>query len=375
METNNSRISEGWSHRLGGIDDPPSLSQSSLLEIQALLAAANLSQEALTQSFSLYIKLLDSIENRKSKAAERGGNRESNIVATNWKRPVNEEEEESEDDINPQSASRRKIDETVLPWLNQASSSSRTFPSESLEKTRIILANLAREPKYARSTIQSQPDCPVFSTKDWDDIVNGKPAHCDHIFSSMHATTLDERQTQKSLEKGLTTPETGRLSLPSTPKPSHLSFPIEHIIRLFGALPELDHDKVINYDKAILSSRTSSCIGSKPLPPKLENQDKEKISLEGANLARGTMKVNAQTQPSPVGTNTSAESVTEMTIPVQNAQTKYWSRRPRYAHALMWDDVEKPTENMSLADSSVYMTPLPRPPRDVILDDTVLDTI
>ncbi|KAJ3887040.1 hypothetical protein GG344DRAFT_81130 [Lentinula edodes] len=281
-------ISEGRSHRLGGIDDPPSLSQScmsvirkfergenvkvtALLEIQALLAAANLSQEALTQSFSLYIKLLDSIENRKSKAAEHGGNRESNIVATNRKRPIDEEEEESEDDIDPQSASRRKIDETVLPWLNRASSSNRTFLSESLEKTRIILANLAREPKYARSTIQSQPDCPVFSTEDWDDIVNGKPARFDHIFSSMHATTLDERQTQKVGEvkfkfgppvpgKRINNSGDWQIVFAKYSKALTFVFPhradelekySEHIIRLFGALPELDHDKVINYDKAI----------------------------------------------------------------------------------------------------------------------------
>ncbi|KAH7874859.1 uncharacterized protein C8R40DRAFT_1170963 [Lentinula edodes] len=109
-------------HRLGGIDDPPSLSQScmsvvrkfergekvkvtALLKIQALLAAANLSQEALTQSFSLYIKLLDSIENRNSRAAEHGGNRESGIVATTRKWPVDEEEEESEDDIDQQATS------------------------------------------------------------------------------------------------------------------------------------------------------------------------------------------------------------------------------------------------------------------------------
>ncbi|KAJ3858253.1 hypothetical protein EV359DRAFT_69161 [Lentinula novae-zelandiae] len=246
--------SEGQSHRFGGIDNPPSLSRSS-----------NLSQEALTQSFSLYIKLLDSIENRKSKAAERGGNGELNIAAMNRKRPFEGEEEESEDDIDPQSASRRKIDETVLPWLNRASL------SESLEKTRVILANLAREPKYARCTIQSQPDCPVFSTEDWDDIVNGKPARFDHIFSSMHATTLDERQTQKvgEVEFKFGPPVPGKrvnnsgdwqivfakyskaLTFVFPHRADELKRYSEHIVRLFGALPELDHDKVINYDKAI----------------------------------------------------------------------------------------------------------------------------
>ncbi|KAH7874310.1 uncharacterized protein C8R40DRAFT_1171413 [Lentinula edodes] len=139
-------------HQLGGIDDPPLLSQScmsviqkfehgkkvkvtALLEIQALLAAVNLSQEALTQSFSLYIKLLDSIKNQNSRAAEHKGNSESDIVAMTRKRPIEEEEEESEDDINQQTTSRQKINETVLPWLNRASSSNRANLSKSLEKT------------------------------------------------------------------------------------------------------------------------------------------------------------------------------------------------------------------------------------------------
>ncbi|KAJ4486777.1 hypothetical protein C8J55DRAFT_424764, partial [Lentinula edodes] len=164
-----------------------------------------------------------------------------------------------------------KIDETVLPWLNRASSSLRVNLSESLEKTRVILANLAREPKYARSTVQSQPDCPIFSNEDWDDIITGKPARFDHIFSSMHATTLDERQTQKvgEVEFKFGPPVAGKqvsnsgdwqIVFAKYSKALIFIFPhrveelerySEHIIRLFGALPEVDHYKVINYDKAI----------------------------------------------------------------------------------------------------------------------------
>ncbi|KAE9411521.1 hypothetical protein BT96DRAFT_1029532 [Gymnopus androsaceus JB14] len=99
---------------------------SALLEIQALLAAANLSQESLAQSLALYLKLLDSIESKRKKAAEQGGNGDPNVAATSRKRTREEEEEGSDDGSETQGdggPSRRKIDETVLPWLNRAFSS------------------------------------------------------------------------------------------------------------------------------------------------------------------------------------------------------------------------------------------------------------
>jgi len=41
----------------------------------------------------------------------------------------------------------------------------------------------------------------------------------------------------------------------------------------------------------------------------------------------------------------------------------------------MWDSVETPTENINLADTSLYMTPLPRPPANEVLNEIALDTI
>ncbi|KAE9385631.1 hypothetical protein BT96DRAFT_1006870 [Gymnopus androsaceus JB14] len=163
------------------------------------IAAADLTQESLEESLAFYLKLLDSSEVRRSHSAAQGANGDPNAAATSQKRTCEGEEDGSNNDSEDgqaQSPSRRKIDETVLPWLNRTSASKVNL-SESLSKTRLTLANFACEPRYARSTIQSQPDCPVFSSEDWDDIVTGKPAHFDHIFLSMHATTLDERQTQK----------------------------------------------------------------------------------------------------------------------------------------------------------------------------------
>lgn len=96
-QTPSSPSGEGGTNHLGGIDDPPSLSQNcmsivrsfkwgekakviTLLKIQAILATANLSQESLAQSFLLYLKFLNSIENQKSRAAEQGGNQGPDTV-------------------------------------------------------------------------------------------------------------------------------------------------------------------------------------------------------------------------------------------------------------------------------------------------------
>lgn len=64
-----------------------------------------------------------------------------------------------------------------------------------------------------------------------------------------------------------------------------------------------------------------------------------------------------------------------MTTLVPTAQPERWVRRPRYARALMWDSVESPTEKMILADTSLFMPPLPRPPANEVLNDVALSTI
>ncbi|KAJ3845747.1 hypothetical protein EV368DRAFT_70463, partial [Lentinula lateritia] len=236
-----------------------------------------------------------------------------------------------------------EIDETALPWLNQASSSLRVNLSESLEKTCVILANLAQ------STVQSQPDCPIFSNEDWDDIITGKPAQFDHIFSLMHAATLDERQTQK----------VGEVEFKFGP-------PVAGKQVSNSALPEVNHYKVINYNKAIRyrvsrSRQTYSCTGSKLLLPKVKIQGKKRLNHEDANLVKDT--------------NIFVQNATGMTTLTKIAQTERWSRHPHYAWAFMWDSVKNPTEKMSVAESSIYMTPLPKPPANVVLDKIALDTV
>ncbi|KAE9385630.1 hypothetical protein BT96DRAFT_1026532 [Gymnopus androsaceus JB14] len=93
------------------------------------------------------------------------------------------------------------------------------------------------------------------------------------------------------------------------------------------------------------------------------------------NRARDTTTESVPTQLNPANTNTFAANVTKTTTSDPAVQTERWGRRPCYARALMWVSVEKPTDNVSLADTSLYMTPLPRPPANKVLNEITLNTI
>ena len=58
-----------------------------------------------------------------------------------------------------------------------------------------------------------------------------------------------------------------------------------------------------------------------------------------------------------------------------NVPVEHWSHQPRYARALIWDSIEEPTEHVILADTTVFLPPLPRPPSNEILNDIALSTI
>ncbi|KAF9073176.1 hypothetical protein BDP27DRAFT_1484933, partial [Rhodocollybia butyracea] len=90
-----------------------------------------------------------------------------------------------------------KIDTAAFTWTFRSN-----VPQLSpvLDK-KLALENFSRDPKTVQSSIISQPDCPGFSLKDWDNLIRGKPswgispAKFDHIFLSIHTTSLDEKQT------------------------------------------------------------------------------------------------------------------------------------------------------------------------------------
>ncbi|KAE9411486.1 hypothetical protein BT96DRAFT_930562 [Gymnopus androsaceus JB14] len=119
--------------------------------------------------------------------------------------------------------------------------------------------NLLRKPDLF---LQILPTNQIFSSKDWDNIVTGKPARFNHVFLSMHATTLDERQTQKVGEvefksrppvTGKTVNNSGDWQIVFAKYSKALTFVFPHQAGELEkyTLPEVDYHKVINYDKAI----------------------------------------------------------------------------------------------------------------------------
>ncbi|KAF5375461.1 hypothetical protein D9757_009962 [Collybiopsis confluens] len=174
--------------------------------------------------------------------------------------------DESDDDDEPHS-SRPKIDITALPWSSRTSS---VQLSPELEKTRVILENFSRNPKLVKASILSQPDCPPFSSEDWENLIAGKPTNL--TTSSRVSTLLRSNEKRKSLATS---------SLNLAPKPrvkpylamatgsslgtailiiaaifafphriSELNAYRTHISQLFSCTPSSSHSRVINYDKA-----------------------------------------------------------------------------------------------------------------------------
>ncbi|KAE9402505.1 hypothetical protein BT96DRAFT_991147 [Gymnopus androsaceus JB14] len=126
------------------------------------------------------------------------------------------------------------------------------FPPSHQKPGDISLSNTEDFPQEAFQAGTSSP-----TASDWDDLITGKPARLDHIFASMHATTLDKWQTQKVGEvefkfrppvAGKKVSNSGDWQIVFAKYKKRYS---EHIIQLFAALPEADQHKVIDYDKAI----------------------------------------------------------------------------------------------------------------------------
>jgi hypothetical protein len=243
------------------------------LSIQSIVAAEELAEDITSQTLDFYLNLLDIIETEREKAAEigdsQGANGESQPTPAAQKRPRAEHRPEDESDNEDKNRSPcKKIDTDLFAWTSRTSS---IQLSPDLEETRIALENFTRDPVFARNSITSQPDCPAYSFEDWDDLVRGKPAKFNHIFSSIHATTLDERQSQKlgDIEFKFGSHIAGRLVsshgewsitfdryaravecvLPH--RSGELRLYRDHISQLFASLPAHFHDRVFNYDKAV----------------------------------------------------------------------------------------------------------------------------
>ncbi|KAF5358697.1 hypothetical protein D9757_014374 [Collybiopsis confluens] len=384
---------------------------SALLKIRALLAVADfLDNNAQSSSFEFYVDVLDTIHAELSESAGKGKVSDPTRDTVNQSSSNKREKlpDESDDDDGPHS-SRPKIDIAALPWSSRTSS---IQLSPELEKTRVILENFSRDPKLVKASILSQPDCPPFSSEDWENLIAGKPANFDHIFTSIHTTAV-ERETQKfgnvefkfgsqvaamatgsSLGTAISMPPSSHslTAYPSSMHTEHIS-PNFSPVHLLPAIVESStttkpfasvYLKPADISYPILAvSTTSTSAGFKHLPG-VETIDFRApaglVNLAVTPAVAGT-KSDAQIPLAHADTHMFAENVgaTVMSNPTARNQTltrtELWYRRPRYARDLIWADDDGGLKRITLAKSSEFMLPLPRPPENEVLNDLAIKTI
>ncbi|KAF5387588.1 hypothetical protein D9757_006614 [Collybiopsis confluens] len=340
---------------------------SALLKICALLAAANfLDNNAQSSSFEFYVDILDTIHAELSESAGKGKISDPTRNTVNQASSNKREKlpDESDNDEEPHS-SRPKIDIAALPWSSHTSS---VQLSPELEKTQVILENFSRDPKLVKASILSQPDCPPFSSEDWENLIAGKPANFDHIFTSIHTTAV-EQETQKfgNIEFKFGSQDAAMVESSTTTKPF-----------ASGYLKPAN----IFYPISALSTISTSA-GFKHLPGVETINFRTPAGLVnlGVTPAIAGTKSDAQTPLVPADMHMFAENVgaTVMSNPTVRNQTltrtELWYRHLRYARDLIWADDDGGLKRITLAKSSEFMLPLPQPPENEVLNDLAIKTI
>ncbi|KAF9061017.1 hypothetical protein BDP27DRAFT_1429428 [Rhodocollybia butyracea] len=356
------------------------------LSIQGIIAAEELEEDTISQTLDFYFNLLDILEAEREKAAQIGNEQrpdgEPQPTSSSQKRPRAEPGSDDESDDEEKSRSpRKKIDPKLFAW---ASRTSPTQLSPDLEKTRIALENFTRDPVFARNSITSQPDCPAFSFEDWDDLVRGKPAKFDHIFSSIHATTLDERQSQKlgdiefrfdsHEQSNMRSPiETENSAYTETISPSSSPLSQYNFMTMSSTMTKPCASVSHKHDATSSPTLPHSLIypsdgykrlrGLEPLSLSQSHQKAPPLIIV-ETPADVSMTRSVQTHLKPATTSISAQTAEAMSIPepIVPKLTERWFRRPRYARDFIWDSTGNENQRITLAKASETMPALPRPP-------------
>ncbi|THH06050.1 hypothetical protein EW146_g9736 [Bondarzewia mesenterica] len=205
-----------------------------IIRLQSIISQENLSQESFEQSFGAYLDMLDNSERQQSAAltsgsgavrtaegaaparlnesgrnghvekrnGNKGGSTQPNVErggsVTHTKRRLIEVEHDSDSDNDDlgESSHRRRVNLDLCPWLIEDRGGAKPL-SESLEQTRVLLANFASDPKLVKSTIVNTAGCPPFPDTEWLHIVSGKAVDFDQILTASSSTTYSAIHKEK----------------------------------------------------------------------------------------------------------------------------------------------------------------------------------
>jgi hypothetical protein len=166
-----------------------------------------------------------------------------------------------------------RLDYDSLPWNQKGEDVIAGELSPSLQKTRSLLANFARDLKRAKaSLLNCGRSYPQFPESEWANLLAGKSVDLDHVLSGMYSIAHDDSESQ-SVTKGLellrgpakparAVQTHGEWVMAYNAYREAATFVFEHrdqelrnygnhIMRYFASTPTEFHDRVINYDRAV----------------------------------------------------------------------------------------------------------------------------
>ncbi|THH13725.1 hypothetical protein EW146_g6527 [Bondarzewia mesenterica] len=253
-----------------------------ILELRDAISKEELSRESVEQSFGIYLDMLDNFEQQQSAAlaigsGDRGGtstgakegsaqqNSQQEHAPVQNKRghaDIQLDSDEDEDAYGTgESCSRRHVDPELCPWLIEVQMMEKPL-SESLERTRTMLANFSIDSKLVRSSIVNIASCPPFPETEWMHIVSEKAVDLDQVLTAF--TSTSNSAIHKEKVDGI---EFTLLSAAPAKTAYQFIFPHRlaelnryagHINWQFAAVHSFYHDKIILYDKAI-RTHVASC--------------------------------------------------------------------------------------------------------------------
>jgi len=165
---------------------------------------------------------------------------------------------------------KRRIDPDKFAWVIQEQINPPSLSSE-LRQTQLALANFARDPKLAKSSLLNASYLPQFPDGEWTNILSGRFVDLDHVLSGIYAVGPDERRKEKlgALEitvgscapaKTVRSHSDWTITWESYLDAAVFVFPNRQIElngygkfvrQLFTSFPSDKHLRVIHYDKAV----------------------------------------------------------------------------------------------------------------------------
>jgi hypothetical protein len=222
----------------------------------------------------------------------------------------------------PENKRRKTVPEESMPWIATSIIEEESLRPE-LKLTLKYLKDWSIDPKFVRSSITNTASCPDFPYSEWSNIIAGRAVNLDHVYSSFYTMINDNRNVTNLGGIEITT-DSGKTPSKTVKRDSEWRNAWEkteglyvylmphrlgelrkygqHVGRIFLAINQKHHSRVIQYDKvvrAFVASHRDVLLGdyneftdikcttsiiSDPATIKLRSKVAEAVSMQRRNL-------------------------------------------------------------------------------------------